>query len=61
MTTVQDTLLKAFSPRMVLKLSSLGNSAGSKEILNICNRVLMRKYNTLIDVSKGVIYIGKRI
>ena len=60
MRTLGDSLRRSFEPTTLVKVESLKGEGVPKELLLEVYKPLELKYNTLLDVEKGVIYLRQK-
>lgn len=61
MSQLRDALLKSFTPRMAVKLDTLGKyERDHLQVLELLKKALIGKYNIYVDTDKETIYIGMK-
>ena len=60
MRTLGDSLKKAFSPTVAIKVEDLGDSKLAKAVLLEIYETEKTESNVLLDIDKGVIYLRKK-
>lgn len=57
---IGESLVNSFEPEIFIRVSKMVNGEPSLALLKEVHTPLNKKYDTLLDINKGIIYLKKK-